>query len=79
MIGKPGRSSGVRTVASEAELNAIYAELSHGGTPIAGTYPGARVSLADGSTIGLRSASRSGGATIDMVGPTGQRLKVHIE
>ena len=79
-IGQPGRSPGVRTVADAPELQALFDELSAGGTRLPpGTYPGVRVQMPDGSQIGLRTTSKSGGPTIDIKGPNGDTLKVHIK
>ena len=42
------------------------------------SYPGKFVELPDGTQVGLRSASRSGGATIDVFKPDGTYIKVHL-
>src|SRR5687767_1300450 len=79
-IGKPGKNAGVRTVDSEDDLNAIWAHYSQGGTTVSGsTYPGPRVAFADGSEIAIRSASKSGGPTIDILGAGGERMKIHVD
>ena len=79
-IGKPGRNTGVRSVGSETELDAIWDHYSMGGTPVTGsTYPGQRVAFPDGSEIAKRSASKSGGPTIYVIGATGERVKIHID
>ena len=79
-IGKPARHAGVRTVASEAELDVLWDQYSQGGTPIVGsTYPGLRVRFADGSEIAKRSMSKSGGPTIDILGAGGERVKIHVD
>jgi hypothetical protein len=79
-IGKAGRNTGVRTVGSESDLDAIWRQYSKGGTPVTGsTYPGQRVAFPDGSEIAKRSASKSGGPTIDVLGAGGERLKIHID
>ena len=78
-IGSAGLNQGVRVVGNEAELQGLFNEISQGGTTVTGSsYPGTLVRLSDGSLVGLRGASRSGGATIDITGPTGQTLKIHI-
>lgn len=78
-IGKPGRSAGIRTVGSEADLDAIWNQYRQGGMPIVGsTYPGQRLAFPDGSEIAKRSASKSGGPTIDVLGAYAERVKIHI-
>jgi hypothetical protein len=63
-IGNPGRNSGIRTVGSEADLDAIWDQYSKGGTPVIGsTYPGQRMAFPDASEIAKRPASKSGGPT----------------
>jgi hypothetical protein len=79
-IGKPGRNTGVRTVDNETELDRIWDQYSKGGVPVTGsTYPGPRVAFPDGSEIANRSASKSGGPTIDVLGAGGERVKIHID
>lgn len=79
-IGKAGRNVGVRTVGSEPELDAIWNHYSQGGAAMAGsTYPGQRMRFPDGSEIAKRSASKTGGPTIDIVGAGGERVKIHVD
>ncbi|MBI2803467.1 MAG: hypothetical protein HYX68_00605 [Planctomycetes bacterium] len=79
-IGKPGRHAGIRTVKSEADLEAIWIQYSQGGAPVAGsTYPGPRVEFADGSEIAKRPSSKSGGPTIDVLGVAGERVKIRVD
>ena len=73
-----GRSAGVYTVSSPEELQSLYDELSAGGTRLSNTYPGEMVELPDGTTVGLRQTSTSGGPTIDVKLPDGTQLKVHV-
>lgn len=74
-----GRSAPHRQVDSVAELRRVFRELTRDGSPMgAGSYPGQRLLLEDGTTVGLRETSRSGGATIDIVRPNGQTVKVHL-
>jgi hypothetical protein len=77
-IGVPGRSPGVRTVGSEAELKSWFAKLCQGGKAVNNSYPGEFVELPDGTTVGLRNVSDSGGPTIDVVPADGAPFKVHI-
>jgi hypothetical protein len=78
-IGEAGRSSGVRTIGSAEELAQEYANLSKGGTPVnAPNYNGTMVKFPDGSRVGMRNTSASGGATIDVF--TGNAsVKVHVK
>lgn len=74
-----GRSSGVRVVDSADELDDLFRQLSVDGTPVSGkTYPGKMVELPDGTTVGVRTTSVSGGPTIDIKLPDGTRMKVHV-
>jgi hypothetical protein len=68
LIGEPGTSPRIRMLpGGPAEAEAMFHELSKGGKVITGTkYPGTRVSLPDGGTIGYRSTSTSGPPTIDV-------------
>lgn len=81
---RPGRNSGVRVVDDENELRALFDELSVGGvdaTPTTGAYAkgGKMVELPDGTTVGLRTTSTSGGPTIDITFPGNRLLKVHVK
>jgi RHS repeat-associated protein len=74
-----GRSTGVRVVQSAEDLGNLFDELSEGGTPVESSgYPGKLVQPADGTTVGLRAESASGGPAIDIKLPTGELLKVHV-
>lgn len=75
-----GRSGGVRTVGSDAELGEVYGTLTRGGTPIdVPGYKGTWIERSDGIRVGLRDASKSGGRTIDIRYPDGTIRKVHIQ
>ncbi len=74
----PGRSPGVYTVSNPEDLQALYDDLSVGGKPVENSYPGQMVELPDGTTVGLRAASKSGGPTLDVKLPDGTQLKVHV-
>jgi RHS repeat-associated protein len=73
-----GRSAGVRVVNSAEELDDLFAQLSRGGEVVESSYPGKFVQLPDGTTVGLREASRTGGRAIDIVKPGQQPIKIHI-
>jgi hypothetical protein len=74
-----GRSTGVSVVNSPEQLDSLFDEISRGGTPLKSSYPGEFVRLPDGTTVGLRGSSASGGPTIDIKFPDGEIQKVHID
>lgn len=76
-----GKNPGVRTVGSDAELQASYDQMARGGEVI--RRPGYREEWVrqpqpDGTEIGLSESSRSGGRTIDVRHPDGTTEKVRI-
>ena len=77
-----GRNRGVKTVDSDEELQNIYDEMIDGGELIPGRggdkYDG-WYRLPDGTEVGMRVASKSGGRTIDISMPDGAKWKIHIE
>jgi hypothetical protein len=74
-----GRSQGVNVVNSIDELNELFGRLIADGRPVEGTtYSGKLVELSDGTTVGLRTVSKSGGPTIDIKLPDGTLRKVHV-
>jgi hypothetical protein len=79
----PGNSPGVHVVGTESGLDDLFVEITAGGTEVTGTsYPGILVQLPDGTIIGIRPDSTSGGAgdtTIDIKYPDGSKDKVHID
>lgn len=78
-VGEEGRNPGVRTLATEQEIEDLYDELAADGTPVSwNSYPGPAVRLPDGTEIGLRGQSQSGGTTMDARLPSGERWKVHL-
>lgn len=57
-----------------------YGDLARGGKPVdVPGYPGKWVERPDGTRVGIRQGSRSGGATIDIRLPDGSTQKVHVE
>ncbi len=77
---RAGRSPGVRVVESADDLEGLFGRLSRGGTSVEGTkFPGQLVKLPDGTTVGLRAGSKSGGPTIDIKLPDGTLRKVHVQ
>jgi RHS repeat-associated protein len=73
----PGNSPGVYTVNSPEELQQIYDELSAGGKPTDSSYPGQEVELPDGTRVGIREASKTGGSTVD-INQGGTQYKIHV-
>jgi uncharacterized protein YukE len=77
--GVPGRSRRVREVETEEELTELFDEFSAGGAPVPRTtYNGPRVLLPDGTEIGIRDESLSGGRTVDATLPNGETWKIHL-
>ncbi|GAB4095569.1 hypothetical protein GCM10028787_10440 [Brachybacterium horti] len=75
----PGKSKGVKTVGSDAELQTAFDDMARGGEVFRRPgYKGEWVRQPDGTEIGLRSESSSGGRTIDVINPDGSKAKVHI-
>ncbi|MBD9597790.1 hypothetical protein IB270_33745 [Ensifer sp. ENS05] len=76
-FGKSGNAFNVKT---EAELNDLWGRISSGAKPIEATrYNGVMKELSDGTRIGLRNASQTGGRTIDVFPGGGSNgYKVHI-
>ena len=74
-----GQNRNVRVVATQAELDALYQSIAKGATDVTPpSYSGQMVELADGTRVGLRPTSSSGGATIDVFYPDGTQGKVHL-
>jgi hypothetical protein len=77
---KSGSSSGVKIVDSTDELSSIFNKMTEGGKTIEWPkYKGNVVQLSDGTQVGLRTTSKSGGATIDIRFPNGSFKKVHVK
>lgn len=83
-VTSKGRSRNVRVVEDESRLRELFDELTRGGTdttPRTGSYAngGRRVTLEDGTTVGLRTESTSGGPTLDIRFPGRMgSVKVHV-
>lgn len=75
----PGKSKGVKTVGSDTELQTAFDDMARGGEVFRRPgYKGEWVRQPDGTEIGLRPDSASGGRTIDVIHPDGSKAKVHI-
>jgi hypothetical protein len=76
-----GHSPKVKTVGSEDELKELYSQFADGGSfSDRKGYDGVGIGLSDGTWIGYREDSDSGGATIDINYSDGSgNYKVHIE
>lgn len=68
LVGQPGSSAGVRELpGGEQSAEELFDRLTKGGTDITPSrYPGKRVRLPNGDTIGYRPKSTSGPPTIDV-------------
>ena len=69
MIGEAGTSAQIRILrGGSSEANALFGQLSHGGSVLEGTtYPGTLVELPGGGKVGYRPTSASGPPTIDVI------------
>jgi hypothetical protein len=78
-----GNSPGVHVVGTESELDGLFGDITVGGNEVTGTtYAGILVQLPDGTLIGIRPNSSSGGpgdTTIDIKYPNGSKDKVDID
>ena len=78
-VGEPGRNPNIRQLPDEQAVRELYEELAEGGSPVSWAgYDGSSVRLSDGTEIGLRGGSGSGGTTLDARLPNGEQWKVHI-
>lgn len=76
----PGRNRGVKVLPNAAAVEALYAELTQNGQPLPpGTYKGQWMVLPDGTRIGFRPDSKSGGPTVEIWNPDGSKMwDVHV-
>lgn len=73
-----GRRGHVKLVPSSV-IRGLFEMLTENSVPAPALgYDGVWRSLEDGTRIGLREGSRSGGATIDIVYPGGEEQKIHV-
>ena len=70
----------VRVAGSDAELGEKWDDLTRGGTPGEWkNYDGEVIKRPDGTEVGLRPGSRSGGRTIDIRTPGRKDRKIHVK
>lgn len=75
----PGKNEGVKVFPRDS-MRGLYETLTGNGTQIASQdYPGVVRVLEDGTRIGYREGSKSGGPTIDINYPDGTLVKIHQE
>jgi RHS repeat-associated protein len=76
-----GRTSGVYVVDSADDLGAIYSKLAAGGRPVTApsTYPGKEVILRDGTRVGIRGTSKTGGPAVDIKPPDQSKITIHVK
>ena len=77
----PGRNPGVKELPTAAEIWGLYGTLTQNATPLpTGTYgqgAGQWAQLPDGTKIGIRPDSKSGGPTVEIWYPDGEEVDVH--
>jgi ABC-type transporter Mla subunit MlaD len=75
---RPGRRKPNLEVDTSADLDRVWAELSVGGKPINTGFPGIHLELPDGTRVGYRPYSKSGGPVIGITNTDGTVIKVHL-
>jgi RHS repeat-associated protein len=79
LVGLRESKANIYEVDSPEELQTLYDELSRGGEPATPLgYDGEMVKLPNGTRVGLRNTSSSGGPTIDISRPGQPVVKVHL-
>jgi hypothetical protein len=74
-----GKSGQAFNVGSESELNSLFQKITTGAENVSAQgYDGVMKILPDGTRIGFRNASTTGGQTIDVFPKSGSNYKVHI-
>ena len=75
--GNAGTQDNVRTL-PESDMPGLFDELARGGKDVTpASYKGKMVELPDGTRVGMRDTSQSGGRTIDVQLPNGKSWKIH--
>lgn len=77
---RKGKTRPHREVDTPDEVREIYEDITRGSEAMddVGTYKGEKRRLPDGTELGLREESTSGGVTIDIWPPAGKVIKVHL-
>lgn len=78
---RPGRSANTRVVDSPEDLQKLFGQLTSGSKSVQGAtrYPGRLMEVPDGTRVGLRATSKSGGPTIDIHRSNSRTIKIHVE
>lgn len=74
-----GKSGQAYNLGSESELNSLFQKITAGAESVSAKYDGTMRVLPDGTRIGLRNASTTGGKTIDVFPASGKPYKIHID
>lgn len=76
----PGRNRGVKVLPNAAAVEGLYAELTKNAMQApSGTYKGEWQTLPDGTKVGFRPDSKSGGPTVEIWNPDGSKMwDVHV-
>lgn len=79
-LPKDKNNKHVALVKSDAELRQVYSDMIQGGKKVPpGTCKGEIHKLPDGTRIGYRTISASGGPTVDIMDGARPQRKIHIE
>ncbi|MEC4720258.1 hypothetical protein RY831_13935 [Noviherbaspirillum sp. CPCC 100848] len=73
-----GKSGQAFNIGSETELNALFEKITTEAKHVTAKYDGTMKVLPDGTRIGLRNVSTTGGQTIDVFPISGKPYKVHV-
>jgi hypothetical protein len=76
----PTNNPDIYEVNTPEELSQTFDELTQGARPVeGGSYPGPQMELPDGTQIGMRPLSDSGGPTIDIDRANGsENIRIHL-
>jgi hypothetical protein len=75
---RSGRTPPNLEVDTPAQLDEVFTQLSQGGTPVDNGYPGKFVELPDGTEVGIRATSSSGGPAVDVFKADGTHITIHL-
>ncbi|MEP7178298.1 MAG: hypothetical protein ABI775_04365 [Pseudonocardiales bacterium] len=75
---RPGRRKPNLEVDTPAQVERAWKELSADGLPYSSGYEGKMVELPDGTRVGYRATSASGGPTVDIFRTNRTHIKVHL-